>query len=207
MSPRPLTRQESQARTRAKLIQSAERVFLKKGFLTASIGQIARTAGYTTGAVYSNFASKEDLGLPVIQERMVAGITTLQQELADASPTVSSRLAALERWGDRELGNEEWVVLITEFVLTARHKPPMRAQFSQGLRSARVVIAEILDGQSQELGVDLPMESERLAAAILGLGMGLSVLRIADPTLDPGTFADATGVLLAQLSSGVASTS
>ena len=206
MSLPPLTRQESQARTRARLIQSAERVFLKKGFLAASIGQIARTAGYTTGAVYSNFASKEELGLAVIQQRMVAGITALQQELTDASPTVPSRLTALERWGDRELGNEAWVVLVTEFVLTARHKPPMRAQFSQDLRSARVVIAEILDGQSQELGVDLPMGPERLAAAILGLGMGLSVLRIADPTLDPGTFADATGVLLSQLSAGVPAT-
>lgn len=207
MSPRPLTRQESQARTRTRLIQSAERVFVKKGFLAASIGQIARTAGYTTGAVYSNFASKEELGLAVIQQRLVAGITALQDELAEAPPTVTSRLAALERWGDRELADEAWVVLITEFVLTARHKPPMRAQFSQGLRSARVVIAEILDGQSKELGVDLPMEPERLAAAILGLGMGLSVLRIADPTLDPGTFADATGVLLSQLSAGVPATS
>jgi AcrR family transcriptional regulator len=201
---RPLTRRESQERTRSRLIQAAERVFLKKGFLAASIGQIARTAGYTTGAVYSNFASKEDLGLAVIQQRMLAGVTSLQEELADASPTVASRLAALERWGHRELGNEAWVVLVTEFVLTARHKAPMRNRFSQGLHSARAVIAEILEGQSQDLGVDQPMDSERLAAAVLGLGMGLSVLRVADPTLDPSTFADATGLLLAQLSSGVA---
>lgn len=200
---RPLTRQESQARTRSRLIQSAERVFLKKGFLAASIGQIARTAGYTTGAVYSNFASKEDLGLAVIQRHMLAGIMAMQEQLTGAEPTVSSRLAALAQWVDDQLGDEEWVVLVTEFALASRHNPERRVQFSQGLRAARLAVAAILDGQSRELGVALPMDSGRLAAAILGLGIGVSVLRIAEPKLDPSTFAEATNVLLAQLSAGV----
>lgn len=200
---RPLTRQESQARTRSRLVRSAERVFLKQGYLAASIGQIARTAGYTTGAVYSNFTSKEDLGLAVIQRHMVKGIVAMQEQLDAAEPTVTARLAALGQWVDDQLGDEEWVVLVTEFALSTRHKPAMRAQSSQGLMAARMAISGILDGQSQELGVPLPMSSDRLAAAILGLGIGVSVLRIADPTTDARTFGEATGILLAQLSAGV----
>ncbi|HMG41957.1 MAG TPA: TetR/AcrR family transcriptional regulator [Acidimicrobiales bacterium] len=200
---RPLTRQESQARTRSRLVRSAERVFLKQGYLAASIGQIARTAGYTTGAVYSNFTSKEDLGLAVIQRHMVKGIVAMQEQLDAAEPTVTARLAALGQWVDDQLGDEEWVVLVTEFALSTRHKPAMRAQSSQGLMAARMAISGILDGQSRELGVPLPMSSDRLAAAILGLGIGVSVLRIADPSTDSRTFGEATGILLAQLSAGV----
>lgn len=178
-------------------------MFLKQGYLAASIGQIARTAGYTTGAVYSNFTSKEDLGLAVIQRHMVKGIVAMQEQLDAAEPTVTARLAALGQWVDDQLGDEEWVVLVTEFALSTRHKPAMRAQSSQGLMAARMAISGILDGQSRELGVPLPMSSDRLAAAILGLGIGVSVLRIADPSTDSRTFGEATGILLAQLSAGV----
>src|SRR6266508_1469959 len=106
MSPRPLTRQESQARTRSRLVQSAEKVFLKRGYMAASIGQIARQAGYTTGAVYSNFESKEDLGLAVIERRMVGVATGLQADLAASEPTVAARLAVLESWANGVMGTE-----------------------------------------------------------------------------------------------------
>jgi AcrR family transcriptional regulator len=196
MSERPLTRQESQARTRSRLVESAERVFLKKGFLAASIGQIARAAGYTTGAVYSNFASKEDLGLAVIERRMLGSIDTLQRDLASCRPSIGGRLAVLDAWGRDALGDEDWVVLVTEFVLAVRHKPEVRKRYSNSLRTARTLIADILDRQRKEIGVDLPMEPERLAATMLGLGMGLSVLRVADPHLNPATFSEVIGLLL-----------
>lgn len=198
MSPRPLTRQESQARTRARLIQSAERVFLKRGYLAASIGQIARTAGYTTGAVYSNFASKEELGLAVMEQRLTATATSLQDDLAAADATLPARLAVLEAWSNRVLSDEPWIVLVTEFVLAVRHKPPVRARFSKGLAASRTMIAAILRQQHDELGVELTLEPERLATAVLGLGMGLSVQRVADTKVDQGIFAETVGVLLGQ---------
>lgn len=196
MSPRPLTRQESQARTRSRLVQSAERVFLKRGYLAASIGQIARTAGYTTGAVYSNFASKEELGLAVLEQRLMGTVTSLQEELAGAEPTVAARLEVVESWSRRVLGQEQWIVVVTEFVLAARHNPAIRARFAKSLQGMRAMIAGILHQQQQELGVDLPMDPERLATAVLGLGMGLSVQRVADPDLDESIFAESIGMLL-----------
>jgi len=199
MSPRPLTRQESQAQTRARLIESAERVFVAQGFLAASIGQIARAAGYTTGAVYSNFASKEDLGLAVIADRMLRSVQLLQAELTSVEPTPEARLRALETWSATVLGDENWVVLVTEFLLAARHNPAVRGQFNAGLRKARTIIACILDEQRKQLGVPFPMESKRLAAAVMGLGMGMSVLRISDPELDTATFVEAIGLLLGGL--------
>lgn len=200
MSERPLNRRASQARTRARLVESAEQVFLKKGFLAASIGEIARTAGFTTGAVYSNFASKEDLGLAVVEQRMLRSIASLQSTLADTTPSIGARLATLDDWARNALDDEDWVVLITEFVLAMRHKPDIRKRYGDGLRAARELIASILERQRDELGVELPMAPERLAATLLGLGMGLAVLRVADPQLDPATFSEVTGLLLTPIS-------
>lgn len=195
MSPRPLTRQESQARTRARLVRAAERVFLKRGYLAASIGQIARTAGYTTGAVYSNFASKEELGLAVMEKRLADAIAGLQEALAEAEATVDARLEALGAWSTRVLDGEQWIVLTAEFAVAVRYNPKIRARFAAGMRNARDLIAGVAQQQHDELGLTLPMPPQRLASAVLGLAIGLSVQRVTDPDLDPAIFAESVGSL------------
>jgi AcrR family transcriptional regulator len=70
MAPRKqrLTREESKARTRSELLKAASRLFLRKGFVATSLSDIAEEAALTKGAVYSNFESKEDLFLALLQE-------------------------------------------------------------------------------------------------------------------------------------------
>lgn len=70
MAPRKqrLTREESKARTRSELLKAASRLFLRKGFVATSLTDIAEEAALTKGAVYSNFESKEDLFLALLQE-------------------------------------------------------------------------------------------------------------------------------------------
>src|SRR5580765_1647639 len=68
MPRRRLTREESQARTRAELLRAAYRLFLRDGFVATSLAAIAEEAGVTKGAVYSNFESKEDLFLAMLQQ-------------------------------------------------------------------------------------------------------------------------------------------
>src|SRR5205807_5818775 len=63
-----LTRAESQARTRALIVQAATRLFLRDGFQVTSLEQIGEEAGFTRGAVYSNFPSKTAMGIAVIDE-------------------------------------------------------------------------------------------------------------------------------------------
>ena len=70
MAPRKqrLTREESKARTRSELLRAASRLFLRKGYVATSLSDIAEEAALTKGAVYSNFDSKEDLFLALLQE-------------------------------------------------------------------------------------------------------------------------------------------
>jgi AcrR family transcriptional regulator len=78
------TRAESQARTRTELIDAAERLFTGQGFHATSLGAVADEAGFTKGAVYSNFASKEDLFFAVYERRVETFLPELERSLAAA---------------------------------------------------------------------------------------------------------------------------
>lgn len=66
---KPITHAERNAETRRRLITSARRIFLRKGFHAASLADVAKDAGYTKGAVFSQFDSKADLFLALLEER------------------------------------------------------------------------------------------------------------------------------------------
>ena len=65
-----LTREESKELTRLRLIESAERLFIRRGFDDASVDEISEMAGYSRGAFYSNFDSKEQVFLAVIDRQL-----------------------------------------------------------------------------------------------------------------------------------------
>ena len=97
MSPKKrLTREESKARTRAELLRAARRLFLRNGFVSTSLADIADEAGLTKGAVYSNFESKEDLFLALLAgdaERPYAA----QEDLAPSDTSVAKGADAVAR--------------------------------------------------------------------------------------------------------------
>src|SRR3712207_4431972 len=96
-----LTRQERQAQTREQLVDAATRVFARRGYAAASIEEIADEAGFTHGAVYSNFGGKEDLFLAVYAERIVRrqGEILVAHDRG-ATPRDQARGAA-DQWMDR----------------------------------------------------------------------------------------------------------
>jgi AcrR family transcriptional regulator len=196
MSPRPLTRQESQARTRARLLKAAAKVLLRDGFHAASIGQIANAAGYTTGAVYSNFESKEELCLAVLEDRFLGLASDLTEALASADPTVDARMSAVETWYEDILGQEQWGLLAAEFALAIRKKAAIRNQLAERIKVGRAMIAAVLAEQHKQLHVELPLDADRLAVAVLGLAIGMAVQRVVDPDIPVDTFSDGVRALL-----------
>jgi AcrR family transcriptional regulator len=98
-----LTREESKAKTRAELLRAAARLFVRKGFVATSLSEIAEEAALTKGAVYSNFESKEELFLALLQERASeAEGFTHDEELAPSDPKSAPGDTPAERmrnWG------------------------------------------------------------------------------------------------------------
>jgi len=80
-----MSRAEQQQRTREEVLAAADRLFVEQGFHATSVDQIALAAGYTKGAVYSNFAAKEDLFFAVYEQRMDRALAELERMLAAAA--------------------------------------------------------------------------------------------------------------------------
>ena len=93
-----LSRKEKQAKTRSSLMKSAAKVFCRHGMDKASIDQVAEDAGYTKGAFYANFKSKEELFLAMLDEHFQEHIEEVERAFADSdeSPPEQARHAAAD---------------------------------------------------------------------------------------------------------------
>src|SRR5947207_11380464 len=93
--PKRLTRKEKQAETRKRLLDAGERVFLRRGLQGSSVEEIAAEAGFTRGAFYSNFKSKDELFVELLHARVYDRYAQMAEEAQAQPETPRERL----RWG------------------------------------------------------------------------------------------------------------
>lgn len=192
-----LTRPESQARTRDQLLETAEQLFLEHGFFATSLDKVAEAAGYSKGAVYSNFANKHELCLAVLDRIHAQQVLALGREFGDAS-TVEEGLGALERWAERHIGNRAWTVLEVEFGTVARHDEALRAELAHRRRGVRDAIATLIETLAAAFGVRVRLGPEAAANLVLGAGIGLGVQRAVDPEVPVAPLIDTVRLLIAE---------
>lgn len=184
--PKGVTRRRP--RTRAALLKAALETFAEHGFHATSIEQICERAGYTRGAYYSNFASKEELFLALFDEhseRIVRRLTEAVDALADEDCTLE-RLAELA--SRIEPDERDWYLVTTEFTLhairdrqaawvLARHDARLRAEIARGLTA-------VLRRAGRELTVD----ADRFARMLFALREGGLAQSYVEPEeLPPGS--------------------
>ena len=181
MTQQRLTRAEKSAQTRSQLMASARQLFLRRGFHAASLELVAEEAGFTIGAVYSRFGSKADLFLAILDEHIdrivaeVAQVAGVDQPLgAHAELLAGRRMALLER-------EREWFPLVLEFWSHAARDERLRGEFAA--RHERLVgaYAGLIEADYARLGLPLPLAPEVLARAVVAMGNGVALERLADP--------------------------
>src|ERR1700681_358204 len=110
-----LTRKEKQAHTRACLMRSAARVFARRGLQQASIDEVAEDAGFTKGAFYANFKSKEELLLAMLDERFTKLIEDIECVIASEGGTTEKARQAGDNFVQMLSADREWERLFFEF--------------------------------------------------------------------------------------------
>lgn len=185
-----LSRADSQARTRELLIDTAKRSFLRDGYFATSLDRVADEAGFSKGAVYSNFRNKDELCLAVIDTLRMEHAGKIAAALA-VNGDLEARLDALDAWADRTLGDVGWSVLEIEFASQARRDPWLREQLAVRSRQIRDVIASVIVDHADDYGIKLPRPAGELATTLLSLGVGLGLQRAIDPSI-PATPLTAT---------------
>jgi AcrR family transcriptional regulator len=182
-----LSRAERQARTRAALLDAAARVFVRDGFQGSSVEAIAAEAGYTRGAFYSNFDSKEELFAELLQERVFALYHEIAAEVSDdpgRRPTaraLGERLAAMQRHPDGRWLFPLWLELITHGGRDKHFR-----SIAAGFWSAnRALGAEALRAAYAAGNAEPPVPAEDLATAVIALDIGLAIQSFLDPEAAP----------------------
>jgi AcrR family transcriptional regulator len=183
--PSRMTREQSRANTRERLLAAARVAFARGGFHGASVDEIASEAGLSTGALYSNFDGKEDLFL-VLMERE---IDEHARELAEAvreRPSVSEKATGgARRWMSMIDREPDLLLLFMEFWAYGVRDPEVRPKVAARFAQMRDVLTSLIADAARELDLELAMPAEHLAVAIDAIADGIARQRLADPEAVP----------------------
>jgi AcrR family transcriptional regulator len=176
-----LTRSEKQAQTRMQLVQAATSVFARRGFQAATIEEIAEEAGYSHGAVYSNFAGKEELFLAVFERYMAQRIEEVAHATQIEGSFAERARAAADQWMRRFSEDRATFLLHLEFMIHAARNPHLSEQLGQRMAALRLEIERRLTDREVATGTALPLPPADIALAMRALGIGLAVEALNQP--------------------------
>jgi AcrR family transcriptional regulator len=172
---------------------------IERGYRATSLERLAEQAGYSKGAVYSNFAGKEELVLAVLDQHFVNRLNILQEALLAAPETLEDRMAAFTAWWEGMVGEQEWGVLILEFASATRDRPGIQAQLADREQRILGFVTMLIEAEAERFGVRLPLTAHELASVLVALGSGLSFSRMLEPTIPIGVLSDLARILFVDL--------
>jgi len=173
--PKPAPRHETTARNRERLLDAAGKVISKSGLVGASLQEIAAAAGLTKGAVYSQFDSKEDLLIALLDRRFEIGHAQLREVLSGDTP-MGEQIVELDNWHRGERGSGRlWAILELELSLAAARQPRLRRRLRARQRRSRELLAELITRIAEENDLKLPVGAADFAVILSALSDGLLV--------------------------------
>ena len=188
-----LSRVESKARTRDQLLESASQVFIQKGFAGASVEEIAESAGYSIGALYSNFASKEQLFIDLMTARRASRLAAMPETMLtnhrDSRLTFDDLPAMLVEMSERV---SDFAALQVEFWQFANSHPELRSVLVHQMREHADVLERLITRCMDNEGIASPPSARDITDVVLALMQGLvRRRRIELASVDDKLFTDA----------------
>lgn len=180
-----VTRVERREQIRFELVTAAREVFLRRGFHQASLEEIALEAGWSKGAVFSNFAGKDELFLAVLAEENRRRSHEQLEEMRVAGSLMTALRAAAREMAGTSARDPGWTPLLIEFWTHASRQEDMR-------RRVAVAHEELLDGyaafiaeQAAREGLEFVVPAKTVARSAAALARGLALERLLDPAAVP----------------------
>jgi AcrR family transcriptional regulator len=184
--PRLSLRDEQKALTRRRLLDAAEAVFARRGFHGASVEEIAREAGATTGALYSSFAGKEDLFLALFEERIATDFGDYSQIVAAGATFEEQARGAADHWMRILRERPDYFPLLIEFWAYAIRVPKLRERLADRFAGMRAASARLVAAGAAQLGFPPNAEAGELVGMLINaLGNGLALEKLVDPDAVP----------------------
>lgn len=186
MPPGPAIRKRPpRAETKRRIMDAAVEVFTIRGIASSSVNDIARAAGLTKGALYSNFGSKDELILAIMEERLLARTTDgiaafeAQSQLEPALTNLGGMLmSAIHADGT-------WQHLLVEYCGMARRDESMRQGLQHRRRQGRLAVTRAIERACAAYGLKLQVSPAEFAVTLMALSNGLALEAGMDPESVP----------------------
>ena len=193
---RPQTRKEAREQTRARILRAASAVFESKGFAGASVEEIAAKAGYTRGAFYSNFASKDAVFFALMDARMEQRVSEIETVMT-ASPSPTAVFADLAAWSQstKDAKKDARTRMMTEFRVHALRNKQARQALLERERAVREQFERAIRGVFAAAAVEPPAPVEEIALLVYILDTYGPLQRALDPDMPENFLFDTLSVL------------
>jgi TetR/AcrR family transcriptional regulator, transcriptional repressor of aconitase len=172
-----LTREQNQALTRSRLLTVAKAHFARDGYAASSVDRIAEDAGFSKGAVYSNFAGKDELFLGVLEEHGRVSVNEILEALRNA-PDIDKAIDRIAAWATRNSSRGNWPMLILEYSRVARPDDTFRKSQEKVLRAQWKALGELL----LEFDPELDVKPEVIGALVFELTYAPAMSFVSKPT-------------------------
>jgi AcrR family transcriptional regulator len=180
-------RSARKALTRERLLDAAARVYAQRGFGGATLDQVAADAGFTKGAVYSHFGSKENLLLALMEEHLASQIAeqiALFDRERDSGEVMTWErpVAGSARWMESLEENPDPFRLFVELWVYAQRDEGLRRRLGGGLDALRTTFERFASVSAADAGFESsPNSAEQFANVMIALGIGMQMVRLIDP--------------------------
>jgi AcrR family transcriptional regulator len=191
-----LTRDEARRRTRERLLDAAADVFKRLGYNGASLEAIAEAAGYTKGAIYSNFETKADLFKALVDRHRDAELATQARQFAGKS--LEQMIDEFDDVFERQVKEDpQWIALEIEFALAGMRDPEVRGRLVEGSEELRVKSGASIDSLLAKANLTASFTGRELNVLFNAIGTGLALQQMLEPdTVDPKLFVRAARCLM-----------
>jgi len=175
-----LTREQSRDQTRGRLLDAAQAIFMNKGFVGASVEDIALEAGYTRGAFYSNFSSKAELLVELLRRDHEAMQTDLRAIFETETTREEMEARVIASYSRMAQDNKAFLLWVEAKLLAARDAR-FRTRFNAFMKEKRDQLVAYIEEFSVRAGTPIPLPPDLLAIGLIGLCDGVQFLATADP--------------------------
>ncbi len=195
-----LTRSEKREQTRAQLLDAAATVFAQRGLDGATVDDVAAHAGFTKGAVYAHFGSKDELFLAMLEQRYACRMEELERVLLAPGAAVDNARTAGHEFQRYAQSDPDWQRLYLEATLRASRDAGFRAAFARRHREMHDRMATVIEQGLAQSGLEASIPYDRLATAISAIVSGVLLETLVAPGKDTD---DLLGSMMELLMPGV----
>jgi len=166
------------------VLDAARRVFLDRGYGGATVDAIAEEAGFSKGVVYSQFGSKADMFMALLEQRITERAAQNERLVAGKSLAEAARELLLA--ADRDVVSEQgWAQLLVEFRAHAARDPVLNRRYVDAHRRTVAQLAALLTRLHDQAGTSPAAPVTSMAEFVLAMGAGVTLERAANPAALP----------------------